>query len=176
MNLSEYKNTSSSDLTKECYSFQIVFSYLPGMNPSLSFTLSLSSHSHLLSRLQSRHRSLLWSLCQFSFDLAITSRRSLLWSHHHIPPTHSQTPLSTSFFICILGIPYRLWPHQMHLTKPPLANCISLPPPMSPQISASLLSPSRCRSLSRWLCVCVCVCVFGWYWLWCFFGLFFQLL
>ena len=30
--LSKYKNNSSSDLTKECYSPQIVFSYLSGTN------------------------------------------------------------------------------------------------------------------------------------------------
>ena len=33
INLSEYKNTSSSDMTEECYSLQIVFSYLSGTNP-----------------------------------------------------------------------------------------------------------------------------------------------
>ena len=33
INLSEYNSISSLDLTKECYSFQIVFSYLLGTNP-----------------------------------------------------------------------------------------------------------------------------------------------
>ena len=122
INLNKYKNFSSSDLTEESYSFQIVFSYLFSTNPIhcdldiiywVFYLWNPSSNKYIVLDLLGHHPfpfQLGWGYKSSSYSDNINTKKKNTHTHTHMYPfyflldTRMRLISSTKFAILSLAV------------------------------------------------------------------------